>query len=111
MQDVEAMRSPGLALGGSLDNAIVLDETACSTATACATTTSSSSTRCSTRSATLSARAALIGQYTAFKSGHALNNALARALLARTDAWEMVAFDTDDEVPSAFQDWAAIGAA
>ena len=36
---------------------------------------------------------------------------LARALLARPDAWELVAFDTDDEVPSAFQDWAVIGAA
>ena len=53
----------------------------------------------------------LIGQYTAFKSGHALNNALARALLARPDAWDSVSFDTDDDVPSAFQDGAAIGAA
>ena len=34
----------------------------------------------------------LIGQYTAFKSGHALNNALARALLARPDAFELVTF-------------------
>ena len=34
----------------------------------------------------------LIGQYTAFKSGHALNNALARALLARPDAFEIVTF-------------------
>ena len=53
----------------------------------------------------------LIGQYTAFKPGHALNNLLARALLTRTDAWELVAFDTDEEVPAAFHDWAAIGAA
>ena len=54
----------------------------------------------------------LIGQYTAFKSGHALNNALARALLARTDACGASSRSTtDDDVPSAFQDWAAIGAA
>jgi len=53
----------------------------------------------------------LVGQYTAFKPGHALNNALARALLARADAWEIVSFRADDELPSAFQDWAAIGAA
>ncbi len=52
----------------------------------------------------------LIGQYTAFKPGHALNNALARALLARPDAHEIVTFDTDDEVPSAFQDWAVSAA-
>jgi len=35
---------------------------------------------------------------------------LARALLAREDAWELAVFDTDDELPSAFQDWAVIGA-
>jgi hypothetical protein len=40
-----------------------------------------------------------------------LNNLLARALLARSDAFDLVAFDTDDDVPSAFQHWAAAGAA
>jgi hypothetical protein len=46
----------------------------------------------------------LIGQYTAFKSGHALNNALARALLARPDAYELKTFSADAEVPTAFHD-------
>jgi UDP-3-O-[3-hydroxymyristoyl] N-acetylglucosamine deacetylase len=47
----------------------------------------------------------LIGQYTAYKSGHGLNNALARALLARGDAFERVTFAAEGEVPLAFQDW------
>ena len=51
MQDVEAMRSAGLALGGSLQNAIVLDETRVLNTEGLGTTTSSSSTRCWTRSA------------------------------------------------------------
>jgi UDP-3-O-[3-hydroxymyristoyl] N-acetylglucosamine deacetylase len=41
----------------------------------------------------------LIGAYTAFKSGHALNNQLLRALLADQSAWEYVTFD--DEVAAA----------
>ena len=53
----------------------------------------------------------LIGQYTAFKSGHALNNALRARCSPAPTRGSSVAFDTDDEVPSAFQDWAAIGAA
>ena len=57
--------------------------TRCSTATACATTTSSSSTRSSTRSATCTSLGQpLLAAYSAFKSGHALNNKLLRALLA-----------------------------
>ena len=47
----------------------------------------------------------LIGQYTAYKSGHAVNNQLARALLARTDAFEIVTFADETTVPSAFHDW------
>jgi UDP-3-O-[3-hydroxymyristoyl] N-acetylglucosamine deacetylase len=112
MQDVEAMRAAGLALGGSLQNAIVLDETR---------VLNSEGLRYDNEYVKHKVLDAigdlyllgrpLIGQYTAYKPGHSLNNALARALLARPDAWEIVAFDTDDDVPSAFHDWAAIGAA
>jgi UDP-3-O-[3-hydroxymyristoyl] N-acetylglucosamine deacetylase len=112
MQDVEAMRAAGLALGGSLQNAIVLDEMR---------VLNTEGLRYDNEFVKHKVLDAigdlyllghpLIGQYTAFKPGHALNNMLARALLTRTDAWELVAFDTDEEVPTAFQDWAAIGAA
>src|SRR5579862_622019 len=112
MQDVEAMRAAGLALGGSLRNAIVLDDTR---------VLNSEGLRYDNEFVKHKVLDAigdlyllghpLIGQYTAYKPGHALNNALARALLARPEAWELVSFREDDEVPSAFQDWAAIGAA
>lgn len=106
MQDVEAMRAAGLGLGGSLQNAVVLDEVR---------VLNSEGLRYDNefvRHKVLDAIGdlyllghPLIGQYTAYKSGHALNNALARALLARPDAARLVTFDAADEVPSAFYDW------
>jgi len=106
MQDVEAMRAAGLGLGGSLQNAIVLDEVR---------VLNSEGLRFENefvRHKVLDAIGdlyllghPLIGQYTAHKSGHALNNALARALLARPDAMRIVTFAEAAEVPSAFYDW------
>ena len=106
MQDVEAMRSMGLALGGSLQNAVVLDETR---------VLNTEGLRYENEFVKHKVLDAigdlyllghpLIGQYTAYKSGHALNNALARALLARADAHEIVTFAVETEAPSAFQDW------
>jgi UDP-3-O-[3-hydroxymyristoyl] N-acetylglucosamine deacetylase len=106
MQDVEAMRSAGLALGGSLQNAVVLDEFRV------LNTEGLRYDNEFVKHKVLDAIGDLyllgrpmIGQYTAFKSGHGLNNALARALLSRPDAFELTAFRKADEVPSAFQDW------
>jgi UDP-3-O-[3-hydroxymyristoyl] N-acetylglucosamine deacetylase len=42
----------------------------------------------------------VIGAFSAHKSGHALNNKLSRALLARTDAWEFVTFERQEEAPA-----------
>jgi UDP-3-O-[3-hydroxymyristoyl] N-acetylglucosamine deacetylase len=47
----------------------------------------------------------LIGHYVAFKSGHGLNNALARALLDRPEAFEVTTFKADGDVPTAFHHW------
>src|SRR5512137_577959 len=106
MQDVEAMRSAGLALGGSLQNAIVLDEYRI---------LNSEGLRYDNEFVKHKVLDAigdlyllghpLIGAYTAFKSGHGLNNALARALLARADAFELATFKGADAVPSVFRDW------
>ncbi|MGH8851677.1 MAG: UDP-3-O-acyl-N-acetylglucosamine deacetylase [Casimicrobiaceae bacterium] len=106
MQDVEAMRAAGLALGGSLQNAVVLDETR---------VLNSEGLRYDNEFAKHKVLDAigdlyllghpLIARYTAFKSGHALNNALTRALLARPEAWELVSFTAQADVPRAFQDW------
>lgn len=106
MQEVEAMRAAGLGLGGSLQNAIVLDEYR---------VLNTEGLRYDNEFVKHKVLDAigdlyllghpLIGQYTAFKSGHGLNNAVARALLARTDAFEIVTFAEPTEVPSAFKGW------
>jgi UDP-3-O-[3-hydroxymyristoyl] N-acetylglucosamine deacetylase len=111
MQDVEALRAAGLALGGSLHNAIVLDETR---------VLNSEGLRYDNEFVKHKVLDAigdiyllghpLIGQYTAFKSGHGLNNALARALLAAPDAWELKTFAADGDVPAAFHHWVAAAA-
>jgi len=112
MQDVEAMREAGLALGGSLQNAIVLDETRVLNSEGLRYDNEFVKHKVLDAIGDLYLLARpLIGQYTAYKPGHALNNALARALLAREDAWEVVSFRADDDLPSAWKDWAAIGAA
>jgi UDP-3-O-[3-hydroxymyristoyl] N-acetylglucosamine deacetylase len=106
MQDLEAMRDAGLALGGSLQNAIVLDETR---------VLNSEGLRYDNEFVKHKVLDAigdlyllghpLIGTYAAFKSGHTLNNAVSRALLARPEAWELVTFDAPGEVPRAFLAW------
>ena len=111
MQDVEALRAAGLILGGNLQNAIVLDETRI---------LNSEGLRYDNEFAKHKVLDAigdlyllghpLIGKYSAYKSGHGLNNALSRALLSRPDAWELVTFDAPADVPSAFQSWQVQGA-
>lgn len=107
MEDVEAMRAAGLGLGGSLQNAIVLDEFK---------VLNQDGLRYDNefvRHKVLDAigdlyllGGPLIGQYTAYKSGHGLNNLIARQLLAQPDAFEMVTFADAATLPSAFHEWA-----
>lgn len=104
MQDVETMRSAGLALGGSLDNAIVMDEFR---------VLNQDGLRYEdefVKHKVLDAVGDLyqlgypiIGEFTAHKSGHALNNALLRALLADAKAWEFQTFDDAGEAPAYLQ--------
>lgn len=108
MQEVEWLRENGLALGGGLDNAIVLDEFR---------VLNGDGLRYSdefVRHKILDAVGDLylIGQpllaaFTAHKSGHGLNNALARALLAQRDAWEFVTFPEPQAAPERVQRWLA----
>jgi len=106
MQDVEAMRAAGLALGGSLQNAVVLDDFRVLNAEGLRYDNEFVKHKVLDAIGDLYLLGRpLIGQYTAFKSGHGLNNALARALLARPEAFELATFAKTDEVPSAFQDW------
>jgi UDP-3-O-[3-hydroxymyristoyl] N-acetylglucosamine deacetylase len=103
MQDVETLRSHGLALGGSLDNAIVMDEFRI---------LNSDGLRYEDEFVKHKVLDAigdlyllghpLIGEFSGYKSGHALNNRLLRTLLADAEAWEFVTFETEESVPSAF---------
>jgi len=106
MHDVEAMRAASLALGGSLQNAIVLDETR---------VLNSEGLRYENEFVKHKVLDAigdlyllgrpLIGEYAAFKSGHAVNNLLTRALIARPDAFEVVSFEGRTQPPLTFTDW------
>lgn len=103
MHEVEALRNMGLARGGSLDNAVVLDEYRI---------LNSDGLRYEdefVKHKVLDAIGDLyilghpvIGAFSAYKSGHALNNKLLRALLADAQAWEYATFEQEDEVPAVF---------
>jgi UDP-3-O-[3-hydroxymyristoyl] N-acetylglucosamine deacetylase len=103
VHEVEALRAMGLARGGSLDNAVVLDEYRI---------LNSDGLRYEdefVRHKVLDAIGdlyllghPLIGTFSAYKSGHALNNRLLRTLLVDATAWEYATFERADEAPSAF---------
>ena len=101
MQEVEWLRANGLALGGSLDNAIVMDEFR---------VLNNDGLRYEdefVKHKVLDAIGDLyilghpiIGAFYAHKSGHALNNRLLRTLLQDQSAWEYVSFDDETIAPA-----------
>jgi UDP-3-O-[3-hydroxymyristoyl] N-acetylglucosamine deacetylase len=103
MRDIEMLRQNNLALGGSLDNAIVVDD---------AKILNEDGLRYAdefVKHKILDAIGdlyllghSLIGQFTGYKSGHGLNNKLLRTLLADTDAWEKITFDDERQAPISF---------
>ena len=102
-KDVEMMRASGLALGGGLDNAIVMDDTR---------VLNEGGLRYAEEFAKHKILDAIgdlycvghpmLASYTAFRSGHALNNQLLRTLLARRDAWDIVSFEDERQAPTGF---------
>ena len=111
MQEVEWLRENGLAQGGGLDNAVVLDEFR---------VLNGDGLRYSdefVKHKVLDAIGDLyllghpiLGAFSAHKSGHALNNLLAREVLAQTDAWEYVSFEELDLAPQTVTRWLALPA-
>lgn len=103
-RDVEMMRASGLALGGSLDNAIVMDDYR---------VLNSDGLRYDdefVKHKILDAMGdlyilgrPLLASYSAYRGGHALNNQLLRALLAQPDAYEKVCFDKESAAPAGFR--------
>ncbi|KJV05443.1 UDP-3-O-acyl-N-acetylglucosamine deacetylase [Methylocucumis oryzae] len=103
MKDIDMLRQNNLALGGSLDNAIVVDDSKI---------LNEDGLRCAdefVKHKILDAIGdlyllghSLIGEFTGYKSGHGLNNKLLRKLLDDSDAWEMVTFDEEKDAPISF---------
>ena len=99
-RDVEMMRANGLALGGGLDNAIVMDDYK---------VLNSDGLRYDdefVKHKILDAMGdlylvgkPLLASYSAFRSGHALNNKLLRELLSQPDAYEVVSFEDARQAP------------
>ncbi|MDH4285300.1 MAG: UDP-3-O-acyl-N-acetylglucosamine deacetylase [Gallionellaceae bacterium] len=101
MQDVEYMRSQGLALGGNLDNAIVMDEYRVINPDGLRYEDEFVKHKVLDAIGDLYLLGhPLIGAFSGYKSGHALNNALARAMLADDEAWEFVTFGKTEEAPA-----------
>jgi UDP-3-O-[3-hydroxymyristoyl] N-acetylglucosamine deacetylase len=105
MRDLQTMRKHNLALGGTLENAIMIDD---------AGVLNEDGLRYEdefVKHKILDAIGdlyllghSIIGEFSGFKSGHGLNNKLLRALLSDRSAWEEVVFDTPDAVPIAYAD-------
>ena len=102
-RDVEMMRANGLALGGGLDNAIVMDDTKVLNADGLRYAEEFAKHKMLDAIGDLYCVGhPMLAAYSAFRSGHALNNRLLRELLARTEAWELVSFDNERQAPAGF---------
>lgn len=103
MGDIESLRAQGLALGGSQQNAIVVDDYR---------VVNEDGLRYEdefVKHKVLDAigdlyllGSSLIGAFSGYKSGHTLNNQLLKALIADQQAWESVTFEESAEVPISF---------
>ena len=99
-KDVEMMRSRGLSLGGSMDNAIVVDDYRVLNAEGLRYDDEFVKHKILDAIGDLHVCGKpLLADYTAFKSGHALNNKLLRKLLADKSAWEIVTFQDEKLAP------------
>jgi UDP-3-O-[3-hydroxymyristoyl] N-acetylglucosamine deacetylase len=102
-KDVEMMRTNGLALGGGLDNAIVMDDYKVLNAGGLRYDDEFVKHKILDAMGDLYlVGKPLLASYSAFRSGHALNNKLLRELLAHADAWEVVTFEDEKHAPSGF---------
>lgn len=100
MHEIEYLRTQGLARGGSFDNAIVVDQDHVLNQDGLRYKDEFVKHKILDAIGDLYQLGhSLIGEYIAFKSGHGLNNTALRALMADSDAWEMVSFDEASAAP------------
>ena len=102
-RDVERMRVNGLALGGGLDNAIVMDDYKILNTEGLRYDDEFVKHKILDAIGDMYMLGKpLLASYSAFRSGHELNNRLARELLSRKDAWEVVSFEDEQTAPKGF---------
>ena len=103
MRDLEMMRARNLALGGNLDNAIVLDDFRVLNEDGLRYEDEFVKHKILDAIGDLYLLGhSLIGEFSGFKSGHKLNNLLLRKLIADTSAWESVVFEKPSDAPIAY---------
>jgi UDP-3-O-[3-hydroxymyristoyl] N-acetylglucosamine deacetylase len=103
VNDLEMLRSMGLAQGGTLDNAVVMDDFHVLNAGGLRSKDEFVKHKMLDAMGDLYVLGSpLIAHYSAFKSGHEINNKLLRELLAHEDAYEIVTYEAGGAVPQAF---------
>jgi len=103
MRDLEMLRSRNLALGGTLDNAIVLDDSGVLNEDGLRYEDEFVKHKILDAIGDLYLLGhSLIGEFSGHKSGHALNNKLLRSLQADTSAWQEVSFERPDQAPISY---------
>lgn len=106
-KDIELMRSRGLTLGGSMDNAIVVDDYRVLNAEGLRYDDEFVKHKILDAIGDMQVVGhPLLAAYTSFKGGHALNNLLLRELLADEGAYEIVTFEDEREAPAGFAELA-----
>lgn len=103
MRDIEFLRTHNLALGGSVDNAIVVDEDSVLNEDGLRYEDEFVKHKILDAIGDLYLLGkSLIGEFRGYKSGHALNNLLLRTLLEQPDAWEVVTFADSNLAPISY---------
>jgi UDP-3-O-[3-hydroxymyristoyl] N-acetylglucosamine deacetylase len=103
LRDIEMLRDNGLALGGSMDNAIVVDDFRVLNEDGLRYDDEFVKHKILDAIGDLYLLGhSLIGAFSGYKSGHELNNRLLKALIAQPDAWEEVTFDDAEQAPISY---------
>lgn len=103
MSDIEQLREKHLALGGSIDNAIIMDDYRILNEDGLRYPDEFVKHKILDAIGDLYLLGkSLVGGFNGYKSGHALNNLLLRELLSQEDAWEEIVYDDDETAPVSY---------
>lgn len=103
MRDIEMLRRNNLALGGSIDNAVVVDDFEVLNEDGLRYEDEFVKHKVLDAIGDLYLLGhSLIGSFSGYKSGHAMNNKLLLAMLEDKDAWELVTFDEEGDSPISY---------